>query len=375
MPGPVRLDNNSHQPPRIVRLDVYRVPLPLTEPLRHATAATSTLDDVFLVLTTTGGVEGFAEIRGNGEYATGYDAASVLRALDESADRLLGAAAETAADCVLAMSGNRLAAALVNGAALDALARAADQPLWRFLGGSRPPPMPTHAAIGFVDSKRASMLAAEAVVAGFGRIKVRVGDGSLDADVARIAAVRAAIPPTVAIAVDANGAWTAPTAIEAARRLAPHTIAWIEQPTPAGDHDAMRAVRNTTTIPVIADESIRTAEDVARTAAAGSASGVHLKLEKCGTVAELRRAAAIAREAGLLIELGQMDQGRLGTALLAHLAVTIDADAYELAGFARVAHDVATGLELEAGAIALTDRPGIGVMVALPDSGLVMTRC
>jgi L-alanine-DL-glutamate epimerase-like enolase superfamily enzyme len=62
--------------------------------------------------------------------------------------------------------------------------------------------VPVNALIGASDRAGASRAAAEAVRAGFRCVKVKVGTGD---DAGRLAAVRAAVGPDVAIRIDANG--------------------------------------------------------------------------------------------------------------------------------------------------------------------------
>jgi L-alanine-DL-glutamate epimerase-like enolase superfamily enzyme len=356
----------------ITQLDVYRVTLPLATPLAHSQVDTAVLDDVFLVMTLADGTEGSAEVRGNGAYATRQDAAAVIAAIEACAPSLMETRADLAGSTVLARTGNRLAAALLEGAAVDALARAAALPLWRYLGKQEAPILETHASIPFCDPAEADILARAAAALGFRRLKIRVGAEDAERDVVRVRAVRKAAPHAH-LMVDANGAWPTAAAVAMTHRLQPFGVAWLEQPTAAGDDAALREVRIRGGLDVVADESVHTAEDVQRLIAAGAVDGVHLKLEKCGTRAELRRAAVLARNAGLLVEIGMMDQGRLGSAIVAAVAATTPADAYELWGFERVAQDVARGIEIEAGAVRLSDQPGHGLEVDLPADARVGT--
>src|SRR2546429_3272759 len=64
--------------------------------------------------------------------------------------------------------------------------------------------IPANAAITATDRTGAAREAAGAVEAGFGTVKLKVGVGD---DAGRVAAVRAAVGPDVAIRIDANGAW------------------------------------------------------------------------------------------------------------------------------------------------------------------------
>lgn len=70
------------------------------------------------------------------------------------------------------------------------------------------------------------------VADGFRTVKVKVGDlENPQLDVRRVAAVREAIGPDIAIKVDVNQGWRSPgTAIQTIRAIAESRPAYIEQP-------------------------------------------------------------------------------------------------------------------------------------------------
>ncbi|MBO3681934.1 mandelate racemase/muconate lactonizing enzyme family protein [Streptomyces sp. NEAU-YJ-81] len=366
----------SGGPPAVTGAWYGVVGLPLRQRLRHTTADTGELTEVFLHVRLADGHTGWAETRGNGEYATHRTADQIvaaLAALPEAADPAWrdpsALATALAAPCPPAAS-------LLDIAWRDALARSRGLPLWATLstGGGIPGPLPTHAPIGFGTPRQAAELAAVAAEAGFRRVKVRVG-GDPDLDRERMARIRLAVDRaagdgTVALAADANGGWDPDTATAATAWLADLGVAWLEQPTPPGDLTAMATVRASARLPIWADESVRDADSVHAVADLGAADGVHLKLEKAGTVAQLAAALAAARRRGLEVGLGQMDCGRLGCATTAHLAAGLGVEVAELWGCANVERDVTDGVELHHGTVRLPDSPGLGVRVALDPEAL-----
>ena len=64
---------------------------------------------------------------------------------------------------------------------------------------------------------------------GFAAVKMKVGGLSIAEDVARVAAVREALPDAE-VMLDANAAYDVPAAIEAARAFEPLEIKWLEEP-------------------------------------------------------------------------------------------------------------------------------------------------
>ena len=64
------------------------------------------------------------------------------------------------------------------------------------------------------------------------------------------------------LSVDANVGYTVDQSIWVAGRLEKLEVALFEQPTKRGDHVAMAEVRRRSGIPIMADESVFTSQDV-----------------------------------------------------------------------------------------------------------------
>ena len=96
--------------------------------------------------------------------------------------------------------------------------------------------------------------AADYVAQGYGAIKMKVGFG-LERDVRAVAAVREAIGDSVDLMVDANHALDVPGAIALGRAIAPHRIAWFEEPVVPEDLEGYRAVRRALPMPIAGGEA------------------------------------------------------------------------------------------------------------------------
>lgn len=357
---------------RITAIRTWRVDLPLRVRLEHASAREAMLQEVLLGIGTSAGGSGIAEIRGNGAYATGADVETVLRETCEViVPVLINCDLDEASARLESLRVKPLTRALADSAVHDARGRESGISIRKLLGGRAVEEIPVHAQIGFCSIEEAIPRAVCAVRDGFRRLKLRLGRPSPEADIALVRALREAIGDDVMLAVDANGGWDVETASLVLRGIEASGIAWAEQPTPAGDDDALRDARASTGIPVIGDEAIRTGHDIERLHRGNAIDGVHLKLEKAGTVANLIRQAQQARTIGLQVCIGQMDQGRLGSSMTTHLAASIEADAYELWGFQNVASDIATGLEVRDGCMMVPDGPGNGVTVDMTRLDLI----
>lgn len=156
--------------------------------------------------------------------------------------------------------------------------------------------------------------------------------------------------------LDANEAWT----FEQARRWLPALqslgVEFVEQPLPRTATDEYRALKRLSPVPLVADESCQTEDDVAR--CAHGFHGVNIKLMKCGGLTPARRMVAHARRLGLKVMVGCMTESSVGISAAAQLAPLLDYA--DLDGALLLARDIAEGVRVEHGRIILSDRPGTG---------------
>ena len=188
-------------------------------------------------------------------------------------------------------------------------------------------------------------------LAGYPILKIKLG-GPWDADVLALLANY----PDHTYCFDANEGWSVERALQLVPLMAQLKIDLIEQPFPAGNFEDVGQLRQTTAIPIIADEDCVGPGNLA--ALAGAYDGVNIKLVKCGGITVARQMIEEARSLGLQIMLGCMVESSLGVTAMAQLAGW--ADYLDLDGAALLADDPFTGLDYEQGAISLPDGAGIG---------------
>lgn len=141
-----------------------------------------------------------------------------------------------------------MALAAIDMAAWDALAKARDLPLARFLGGApRPIPAYNSNGLGIIGPERAASEARELLAPGFGAVKVRLGYPEATTDVAVVRAVREAVGRGVVLMADYNQALSAAEATRRGRMLDNEHLLWLEEPVaaddPRGHAEVRRAVR------------------------------------------------------------------------------------------------------------------------------------
>ena len=158
--------------------------------------------------------------------------------------------------------------------------------------GTRPPArrsrIPVNATVPAVGPAEVAAVLARFPGATTAKVKVAEPGQTLAEDVARVNAVRAAIPT---VRVDANGGWTPDEAVAAAAALtADGALEYLEQP--CRTVAELAEVRRRVDVPIAADESIRKASDPLAVVRAGAADVAVLKVAPLGGIRALLDIAA-----------------------------------------------------------------------------------
>jgi len=246
----------------------------------------------------------------------------------------------------------------------DLAAQRAGVPIARLLGGERAlSQVSVNATIPRLDEKKTVQAATSAVERGAKTIKVKVGGAALGDDVARVASLRGAVGPEIAIRLDANQAWSEAEAIEALGALAAFDLEYVEQPVAAENLEGLARVRAKTGVPIAADEAVRDAETARRILALGAADVIILKPMVLGGLHASLRVAALVREWGKEVVVTSLLESPVGRAGALHLAAAL--------GPSRHAHGVSTGLRFTSeqsgedfdavGSVPVPSTPGLGV--------------
>lgn len=194
----------------------------------------------------------------------------------------------------------RMALAMFDTACWDALAKAANLPLARYLGAElRPVPAYNSNGLGLMPAPQLADEAERLLEGGFKGIKLRLGYPTLEEDVAALRAVRGRLPDGIAIPVDYNQALEPDEAIRRGRALQSEGAYWLEEPVRHDDYIGCARVANTLALPVQIGENFSQVHDMEKALAAGACDLVMPDLERIGGVTGWRRAAALAQARGL----------------------------------------------------------------------------
>jgi D-galactarolactone cycloisomerase len=187
-------------------------------------------------------------------------------------------------------------------ALLDLAGKAAGLPAYRLLGGAFRDRIEVYAT-GLYRLDRWASFAAwreglieEALgykAQGFHATKLKIGFVPRQ-DVELVHAVREALGPEMGLAVDANCAWDAATAIRVARAIEGDDVMWFEEPLPPADLEGYREVRRALAVPVAGGEGLGGLFPFRDLIQSRSVDVVQPDIVICGGFSALRRIQALA---------------------------------------------------------------------------------
>src|SRR5699024_7918260 len=117
--------------------------------------------------------------------------------------------------------------------------------------------------------------------------------------------------------VDANEGWSLPKFSEILQLSDSLPLEFIEQPLPVIAEKGMSEIQEICDIPLIADESCQTIEDVER--CAEYFDGINIKLMKCGGISSALKMIELAQKHALKIMGGCMTETGIGISALCNL--------------------------------------------------------
>ncbi|HEY9121794.1 MAG TPA: dipeptide epimerase, partial [Brevefilum sp.] len=238
----------------------------------------------------------------------------------------------------------------------DRIARNLNVPLHKLLGVPFPKPKPSSFTIALDTPFEMARMADQ--VKSYPIIKVKLGGDSQDLD--RLAAIRD-VRHGVKLWVDANGGWTLDEAEQYLPELETLGIEMLEQPLDKVDIAGMGILQSKTKIPIVADESLQSFENLKEIALAG-VQGVNIKLMKVGGLSPALKMICQAKALGLKVMLGCMIETAIGTTAMAHLMGL--GDWLDLDASALIVNDPFVGMKLDPSCkVHLPEGSGLGVEI------------
>ncbi len=313
--------------PRLRRGQVWPVSLALRETLATAHGPLRSRDGFVLCLESDAGHRGWGDclpLEGFGLETT----PAAHRALRTGLDALLRAPVESL-DAALDRVERALPEAPAARAALDlalhdVYARSEGVRIAEQLARSPQHDVAVAALLGGTDRRAVADSAREALAAGFGTLKLKVGARPLAEDLPRVEALRDAAPEA-RLRLDANGAWTEPEAEAALGALARFDPELVEQPI-GGAPEAFQRLRRSSGVALAADESIRDAHSADTFLAAQAVDAIVVKPAAVGGLRAALRIAERAQARGVPVIVTSFLDSSLGIGGALELARALPGD-------------------------------------------------
>lgn len=204
----------------------------------------------------------------------------------------------------------------------DIRGRAEKVPVYKLLGGLQRDQVEVYATALYPDEtpkvvERAVAFAGQ----GFKGIKIKLGF-DLEKDIERVGAVRAAVGEKFPLMTDANMGYDLDQAVEAAARLEPLGVGWLEEPLFFADVTNHRHLKTRTKVPIALGENLHTHYDFEQFIARGAIDILQPDIARAGGFSEILRIAALAETHGLPVSLHTWGDG-VALAASLHLAAAL----------------------------------------------------
>jgi L-alanine-DL-glutamate epimerase-like enolase superfamily enzyme len=309
---------------RITKITAYGQDQPFRDGAYTCSGGRSALgfESTIVRIDTDAGLAGWGEMAPLGAFYDPSFAAGARAALAELAPALVGedpiqtCAINRRMDHVL--KGHPYAKSAIDMACWDLAGKSAGQPLAEMLGGRFGETVALYRSISQAEPARMAERARRYVEAGYKRIQVKVGLNP-EEDIARMHAVRDALPRDIVLFADANGGWNTHQ-VRRFLRATRDLDYYLEQP--CASYDECLAIRGDCDRPLILDESIDSLGVLLRAYADKLADGITIKLARVGGITRARLIRDAAVEMGLAVTVEDTGGAEIDTAAMAHMSLS-----------------------------------------------------
>jgi len=200
----------------------------------------------------------------------------------------------------------------------DIFGKSLGVPLSRLLGGVQQEKFALYEAVPLASPDQMADYVQERGRAGIRRFQLKVGNDPYD-DAARCTRVMEVAEEDMLIIADSNGGWNLQAATTAVRLMNDLDL-YLEQPCRETADCAI--IRSLTTLPIVMDESIVTADDLYHAKYQVKAGSINIKIGRVGGIAAAMAMRNLAQSIGITFCIEDMWGGDVVSAAVAHVAAT-----------------------------------------------------
>jgi len=222
------------------------------------------------------------------------------------------------------ISGHASIKAAFDMALYDLNAKMAEIPLYQYLNGDPSKDIYTGMTISLLEKDEMIKAALRYKERGFPALKIKLGSRPSTQDVSRVEGIRQAVGQDLHISIDANQGWDYVGAKAALEQMADLHIRYCEAPIHSENHHHLRALRRSSPIPIMGDESVFDHKNAFQRLADHSIDLVNIKIGKSGGITNAMKIAAIAESCDVACQVGCFSESRLGITALVHFTMAWD---------------------------------------------------
>lgn len=348
----------------ITHTDIYRFSIPM-HPFTIATGTMHYAQNIFIRVHTDAGVYGVGEcsafpmIVGETQ-STCFEMARDFAALWKGKDAVDREARMNELHAFTAF--NATIKSAFDMALFDLAAKAADQPLYQFLGGSNNKKLETDITVGIGTPAVMAQQAAAFKQQGFRIIKIKLGKDP-EEDVERVKQIRQAVGNDMLLRTDANQGWHFEGAAYALQNMAVYNVQFCEQPMRHWDDHHLPGLRKLSPIKIMADESVFDHHDAERLIREKACDYINIKFAKSSGILEAIKINAVCEANHIPCMMGGMLESRVALSAFAHFALAHDNVVFYDMDTCMLGHKqdpVTGGVRYNGYYVEVPDTPGIG---------------
>jgi o-succinylbenzoate synthase len=299
------------------------IKVPLIKPFITSLRSVYELESIVLQIETKSGFVGYGETAPTFA-VTGESKESIIKALHIIKKNIIGKSILEFSELLYAVHSsiekNFSAKSAVEIALYDIFAQNLKTPLYRLLGGNKRD-FKTGITISLNDIDTMIKDSLEAQNRGFKSLKIKLGDDYKE-DIQRVLEIYKALHVEVSLKLDANQGWSKEECVEFLNSMEKYQIPieLIEQPVKKDDIEGLKYIKERTSIPILADETVFSPMDAIKVLEKEAVDFVNIKLDKCGGISKALQIADICELYGVKCMIGCMLEGAASVGAAAHVA-------------------------------------------------------
>ena len=348
-------------------IKVKIINIPLKKPFITSLRRVDVLESIILTLKTRSNLVGYGETAPTFA-VTGDDTETIINALQLIYQNIKGKSVTNFTEIIdtvhNSIEANYSAKSAMEIALYDIFVQNLKLPLYKFLGGKKKK-FKTGITISLNDTHIMIRDSVEAINRGFDSLKIKLGEDYKE-EIYKVKSIYKAVGKDISLKLDANQGWSEDECIRFLNSLEKDKIPieLIEQPIEKGNIEGLKYIKERTSIPILADESVFSPKDAIEILEKQAVDFINIKLDKCGGISKALLIADICKLYGVKCMIGCMLEGSISVSAAVHVASSrndtitmIDLDApvlYEN-------YPIQVGVRFNESNIEITDTCGLGI--------------